>query len=764
MIKPPFRLAAAFTFVLAAPFASAADPVGWYPFNPANNHSTAGAVSLADWSSEPAGKHGLITRQDDRLIYNGKPIKLWGTNLGFSDSKPTKQEAERVAALFRKFGLNALRHHKHLDGSGWAGFQSPGSFVTFEPEGLDRFDYFNKCLKDAGVFLKLSPTFGVRFGRDDVSRIPYHAEIGKLSDKPDARVRAPFGFVYLATEIQDMQIEQTLNLLNHTNPYTGLRYADDPAVFCVEFFNEDSVLFGGTNGSLAQSPTIRARVAKQFSAWLKNKYKTEAAWRAAWGESVIISDPAAIANHHLNSLVAPDKVKGPLPSESLAAGTIVPWASPWFNDAALDPANPVAPLRQRLLDSMVFLITLQDDFYARFAKAVRATGFKGEFVASNWQAGSLAGHLLNLRSDARTGIVDRHNYFGGAGNDGIKIGKRFKNSSLLARPGTGNLSVGFQQVDNAAFMLSEWIHVQPNEWYAEGPATLGAYGWGLQGWDVSYLFQMGPGKGAFTDRIGRNLWDATNPVVLATFPTVARMVRRLDVAEAPATHTLNVHPDSLAEGKMSFRGTTVQDRDHKSFSTDKVPNEALAATRVAVKFTETHQDTATFDLKPFLDGTTIVSATKQLRWTPAAEGEVHGGYFTINTPATKGFVGFAPGGRTFDLGDGYTITPAKGFAVILLSAKGQTETLATAKAIVVTAMARGRNTGMSFNAEADQILAMGAAPLLLEPVNATFTLPFAGTLDLLDHDGNAATSSRPFKNKFDLAGAQDRTPFYLIRR
>lgn len=665
-----------------------------------------------NWATDPEKNGGPFM---DAMIHNlnaacylmDKPVEKTAF---FSDSKPTKDEAERVAALFKKFGLNSLRHHKHLDGPGWQGFQSPGSFTAFEPEGLARFDYFNKCLREAGVFLKLSPTFGVRFGRDDLARIPYHAEIGQLGPKPDARVRAPFGMVYLSTELQDLQIEQTVNLLNHTNPHTGLRYADDPAVYCVEFFNEDSVLFSGTNGSLAQSPTLRARVASQFSAWLKNKYKTEDAWRAAWGEAQVIADPAAIRFDHLKNLVAPDKVVGPLPPESLAAGTVVPWASPWFNDAALNPGGPVAPLRARLLDSITFLITLQDAFYDRFATAVRATGFKGEFVASNWQAGSLAGHLLNLHSDARTGLVDRHNYFGGAGNAGIKIGQNFKAGSMLTRPGMGSLSAGFQQVDGAAFMLSEWTHVQPNEWYAEGPAIMGAYGWGLQGWDVSYIFQMGGGKGGFTNRIGANLWDATNPVILATFPTVARMVRRFDVTEAPVTHTLNAHPTSLAEGKLSFRGTTIQDRDDKSFTTDKVPVEALAATRVAVKFTDSYQDTQPFDLAPYLDGTTIVSSTQQLRWTPAPEGQSLGGYLAINTPATKGFVGFAPGGKTFDLGDGYSITPAKGFAVILLSAQGPTDTLATAKAIVVTAMARGRNTGMEFNEAGNQVLNMGKPP------------------------------------------------------
>ena len=751
-------------FFLATVLTGSAHASDWYPFQPKNDHSPSGAISMADWSTEPAGKFGRVERRGEKLFYNNKEIKLWGTCLGYSDSKPQKEDAERMATMFRKFGINTLRHHKHLDGPGWAGFQSEKSFVEFEPEGLDRFDYFNKCLKDAGIFIELSPTFGVKFGRDDCKRIPYWQELGTLGDKPEARIRASFGMVYLASEIQDLQIEQTVKLLEHKNPYTSLRYADDPFVFCVEMFNEDSVLFGGPNGCMQNSPTIRARVGKQFSQWLLKKYGSDEAWRKSWGAEAIISDPGNITKDHLRNLVNPKAVKGDFPAESLAAGTVLPWASPWFNDASLNPQGDLAFLRQRLLDSMLFLITLQDDFYNRFMAAVRKTGYTGEFITSNWQAGSLAGHLLNLYSDARTGMVDRHNYFGGAGNEGIKIGKTFKSGSMLARPGMGNLSAGFQQVDNNAFMLSEWIHVQPNEWYAEGPVLMGAYGWGLQGWDVSYLFQMGSTHGKISDRIGLNLWDASNPVGLATFPAVSRMVRRLDVRESSNTFPLNVHLPSLAEGRLSFLGATQQSHDEKSFATDKVPMEALAATRVAVKFTETYQDTPAFDLEPYLDGSTIVAATKQLRWTPGGKDNPTSGYFTINTPGTKGFVGFAPGDKTFDLGDGFAITPAKGFAVILLSAKGSSETLSASKEIILTAMARGRNTGMELNPEGNSILNMGKAPILLEPVMAGLQVPFTGTLEILDHDGNTATGTHPFKNSFDIDGSRDKTPFYLLRR
>ena len=52
----------------------------------------------------------------------------------------------------------------------------------------------------------------------------------------------------------------------------------------------------------------------------------------------------------------------------------------------------------------------------RVVKALqhRVDELVGEILGSNWQAGSNLSHYYNLWSDAQVGILDRHNYFGGA--------------------------------------------------------------------------------------------------------------------------------------------------------------------------------------------------------------------------------------------------------------------------------------------------------------------------------------------------------------
>jgi hypothetical protein len=732
---------------------------GWYAFTPANKHNDPSAIGMEAWSTEPAGLHGRVLAKGDKLFYNGEEIKLWGLNNSYGTCAPDKELANRRAAFYRKFGFNAIRLHKYADGTEWAGIQSADSFLEFNPAGLDRMDYFIAKLKENGIYTKLSPTFGVKFGQKELDKVPYYAELGEMKK---GRISADGCWAHMAVEIGDLQIAQTVGVLNHKNPYTGLRYADDPAIFCVELFNEASILFYDANRKLQSSPTMRGRHGKGFSEWLKTRYENEESWRAAWGGDVIISDPSAISNPDMKNLIKPDEVKGSLAPESLSAGTVIPWGTSWFYDAALNAGSPQAVLKQRMLDTMQYLIGVQNGFYSRFVKAIRATGYTGEIIGSNWQAGNDVGHLLNLHSDSLVGPVDRHNYFGG-GRGAFRNQKPFKDGSMLAVPGMGLQSAGFQQVEGRPFMFSEWIHVQPNEWYAEGPAILGAYGWGLQGWDIAYIFQNGD-DGGFSKKLGQHEWDVANPAVMASYAAISRQVRRFDVKEAPETKHLNVHLPSIKEGRLSFRGLTKQSHDVKSFMTDQVPMNAMAATRVAVSFNDSFEPTPELDMSPYFDGDTIVSSTKQLRWTPAPKGEGKGGYFTMNTSGTKAFVGFAPGDKTFDLGDGFAITPEKGFAVIYLTARNPDETLANASEIVVTAMARTRNTGMQFNEKGNAILAKGDAPLLMEPIRATIQLPFNGKLEVLDQDGNQSLKSRPFEKAFRIDGTQDQTPFYLIRK
>lgn len=721
--------------------ADAADPSSWYRFAPTNTPQ-AGQIGMQDWLERPAGKHGRILPQQDRLYYNGKPVKLWGINLCFAACAPDRELADKRAAFYPKYGINSVRLHKYMDGPGWAGIQSADSCVQFDPAGLDRMDYQVARFKEAGIYVKLSANFGtLKLGPADRQYVPYLEEFGTFKGDRD-RITAPHSAIGYSTELQDLQIRQMVTLLEHRNPYTGQTYAEDPAIAFIEIVNEQSILFYTSMNPLKTSPTLRRRTAERFSDWLRAKYASHEGLLAAWG-------PTAFDGFEGDGF--------PAVSEHLDRRNVLPLGNPWYWDPAQLNGSQ-AFRRQRLLDTLAFLCSLQNDFYDRYVQAVREAGYGGEIVGSNWQAGRAISHLLNLHSDWRVGTIDRHNYFGGGS---AKPGERFQNGTMLSMAGSGTLSVGLQQAIDRPFMLSEWIHVFPNEWGVEGPAVLGAYGFGLQGWDVSYMFQNRDG-GEFSDRIGRDRWDVTAPHVLGVFPAVARQVLRGDVKESDLIAPLYAHVPSLLEGRIGFEDRTIQQHDIKSFDTDKVPARALAVARCAIKFAEEHRDAPAFDLSPYERDGTLVSSTGQLRWIESP-GQKLAGYFTIDTAGTKAVVGFAQG-EECRLGD-VTIAPQSPFAAIYVTAREPDKDLATSDRLLIVAIARARNAQMQFNDAGDGVLDRGEPPVLMEPVRAILTIrrPDASRLRLLDHDGLPTQTTVPIRNgTVTIDGARDKTPYYVI--
>lgn len=715
---------------------------GWYEFTGKSPIPAESEWALTSWLEAPAGKHGRIRAEGDQLIYNRKPIQLWGLNVSFAHCAPERNLAERRADFYAALGINSVRLHKYAEGPGWAGIMSPESNVEYDPEKLDRMDYFVAALKQRGIYTKLSPVFMMKLGPGDRERIPYMEELGEMRGN---RLDPRHGSIYVSEELQDLLIEQVVKLLKHTNPHTGLTYAEDPAIAFLEIFNEDSALFGGINGVLSRSPTLRKRTGERFADWLKAKYGTEEAFLEAWGPDALNHD--ALANQRVPQ------------DESWAERRIYPVGNPWF----FDPDNlntSQKPIERRLLDTMRFLYELQNEFYAKAAKAYRQAGYQGELIASNWVAGRAMSHLYNLHSDYLIGTIDRHNYFGESRRFA------FNNQSMLANPGGGMFSASLNQVDGRPFMLSEWIHVERNENGVEGPAIIGAYGMGLQGWDVSYPFQNSD-EGTWSRGIFREAWDVTAPNFMGIFPAVSRQVLRGDVKPAVSTHFRNVHIPSLDEQKVGFDDKVTQAWDVKTFDTEVFPSAALAASRGLVRFTDEFQPTEAFDLSPHLQDGAVHADTGQLVWRPGENSR--DGHFTIDTPGTQAVVGFAKG-QTADLTD-LTITPQSDYGAIYFSAQAPDGTLRTDRGVVVAAIARARNRDAVIAGDA-LMFSKGAGeggrpdgPVVMEPVKARVQLKRSGTptVHILDHNGVRTGRTVPVQNgAFELDTGRDQTPYYLI--
>lgn len=710
---------------------------GWYPFNGHGAVPAASVWRMDDWLDAPAGRLGRIRSEGDSLVYGGRAIRLWGLNLSYAACAPETALADRRADFYAALGINAVRLHKYADGEGWAGILAPGESTRFDDAALARMDYFVAALKRRGIYVNLSPVFIIKPGVGERDRLPFFDELGPVKG---GRVNPGHGAFYLSTELQDILADQAKAFLNHRNPHTGLTYAEDPAVAFFELYNEDSALFYGVASAMERSGGLRARGAAAFQRWLAERYGGEQALLRAWGADALNSD---LVSH----------LKLPL-DESWAEGRVYPAGNPWFFDPD-QLRGSQARHAVRLRDTMEFLHELQNRAYARLVKAVRETGYAGEIIASNWQAGRMASHYLNLQSDVAVGPVDRHNYFGGGQS---RDGGEVRTAAMVSRPGGGMLSSGMQQVAGRPFMLSEWIHVLPTEWGAEGPALIGAYGMGLQGWDASFAFQNSD-TGTFLERFGRTPWEVTAPQFLGLFPAVSRQVLRGDVSEAGVRHVRHVHLPSLLADEAGFDERMAQDHDIKTMESDVLPQEGIALVKAEVAFGDTRENTPVFDSGSYRRGGLLHADGGQLRWRPG--DNPCDGHVEIDTAGTQAVVGFAKG-RRIALHD-VIIESDSRFAAIYVSALSPDGTVANDR-LLITAIARARNDGQVMEG-AGRILRIGAGAIHMEPVKGRLT--FGGRVRVvpLSHLGVPAEPGWICGDgivNFDTA--LDASPYYLVER
>jgi hypothetical protein len=707
------------------------EEAAWFPFQPTNTHEP-GIIGMQGWLDAPAGKHGFVQVNKENLEFeNGKPIKFWGTNINGSNAFSSREAAEGFTAFIAKYGINAVRFHKFTWGAN-AGDQS----TQLDPQKFERFDYFQSKLKEKGIYYGWSHIYGHRVLPGDSSDLVAYSEIKNLK-YPWAHLNgSTSSLVNFAPDLQDLNIALTVNMLNHTNPHTGLKYAEDPGLAFIEFQNEDNIFWSAIERALEQAPTYRAMLCRQFSEWLLEKYGSQEQLERAWGRENV---PEESSFKKMNFY--------PQPNHSLFSSAY---------EVALEQGQKM-PVD--ILDKMRFLYEQQLAFYKKFERAVRATGYKGVIVGSCWQAGSGISHLYNLHADYEVGMIDRHNYFGGgAGGHQLSTGT-VKNASMLEEPGSALLSTGMQQVMDRPFSFSEWMSLVPNQWTAEAAPIIAAYGMGLQGWDASFSFAVDiPRFSPFLESAHHGVYNATSPLHMGLYPALARMVYRNDVRESPLLGTRNVHVPSLEKEIPGFEEIVDQGFDDKQFSGSL----SLAIGKVPIKFTEGPENTQLPDLSEYHDvqAKNIISVTKELFWSYGEHD-----YFSINTPGTKGLVGFIPDDE-IHLGD-WTLATDNKFAVILISSLSENGRLGEGDKFLLTTVARAKNTGMRYNESGNELFSKGTDPLLLEPVNLSLKAPEGQKykVTVLDHDGLPTGKVISGTGRhFEISGADSQAIYYLLER
>lgn len=710
-------------------FCGAQDVKDWFVFRPENNFTNT-ETGMASWLHQPAGKHGFVLMKEDRLVFeDGTPVKFWGTNVASNLPFMKPEEAVKWADFLSHFGFNGVRFHKFTWGATDGIYSTKITDVKWK-----NFDFLCNELRNKGIYYGWSHIYGHRVMPGDSSRIIAYRELAATKFPWSHLNGTTSALVNFADDLQELNIELTVNMLNHLNPHTGLRYAQDPALSFVEFQNEDNIFWSAIEETLRQTPTYRALLCRKFSLWLKEKYHTETELLKAWNNEGLSKDQSlALENIY------------PQPNHGLFS---------WEYEQAIKENRPV---KQHILDKATFLYEQQMKFYRKFEAAVRATGYKGPVVGSCWQAGTGLAHLLNLAADAQVGMIDRHNYFGGGQGHRLAPGK-FDNAAMVSNIGSGLFSSGLQQVSNRPFAFSEWMSLIPNEWTAESAPIIATYGMGLQGWDASYVFATDFPQ--YTPTIhagGGGIYNATSPTQLALYPALARMIYRGDVKEGKTVVNRKVNLPSLLKGATPLNETVKQDFDRKVIE-GSFPLQLMAAGKVVLNFSEENKTEMISDLSSLWKDSVVHSTTGELMWSEKGKG-----FFTINTPGTKGLVGFT-NKEQLKLGE-VTLKTDNEFAVVLVTSLDKEKAIDAASKILITTIARAQNTGMKFNADHTELLERGDAPILLEPVNLQISIDRKSKpkITVLDHLGCKTDQLiKAGKKWINLDGATTRAIYYLV--
>ena len=228
--------------------------------------------SLVDCSHRldaPAGQFGFVTVRDGHFAFSqtGDRVRFFGVNLAKDSVFIPKPQIDRLAALFARSGINLVRIHQIDDAQG---ILDPDSPRLFRPAMIDLLDYWIAKLKERGIYLALDLNDYRTFRTVD----------GVAEGEKLGRGAKPYAvFDKRLIQLQEEYARQLL--VSHTNPYTGLCYARDPAVALLELYDENGLFIRRGDWTSLQEP-YQTNLQRQWNAWLRSRYGTTDALRFAW--------------------------------------------------------------------------------------------------------------------------------------------------------------------------------------------------------------------------------------------------------------------------------------------------------------------------------------------------------------------------------------------------------------------------------------------------------------------------------------------------
>jgi hypothetical protein len=665
------------------------DTDDWIPYVPLKEDVNAGGIlDASHFVEKPGGTHGFLKRDDkgNFVFEDGTPARFLG---GQINPFPEKDDAEWIVQWMRCNGLNYARSH---------GFGLP------DKDQWDKLDYLISQCKNTGIYLVLTPVYWTEF---------------EIIAPDGNKVKTSSHVILFFNKNMEMAVRELWKAFyTHKNPYTGLRYRDDPTIASFELKNEDSP-FWALNWIKKGLPVFWKEMQQQFSAFLEDKYHTTEALREAW---TFENYPSALAQN-----------------ESLEAGNIDLFEmSGWH----VEKTEADIAMRPRKSDQTEFLHGKITEFYARSYKYLREIGCKQAISGSNWR-----GHSYSMRhvleADTHMDYLDQHDYFdhpqgGWRTHDAVQHNQSMFRSAQAGL--IGNLAP--RQVLNRPYTVSEWNIGAWNEHLMEASFSMVSVGL-LQGWDGLIQFVLLP-RGTPEEKpiLNNGFFNVgENPSVVLQYPTLARMWHRKDIAEADPVFIRRISPSQMnmpgpvpskffPEAFMFTHGEEIPEKDeygHMLSVVGKVGNEFVLQY-------QPHYEAE--GIRKYLDqeGRMARSMTGEITWDWGK------GYMIIDADRTQGICGYI-GGIPIEAKN-ISVQASTPYGLVMLTTVEDDSPISRSRRMLLTALGRARNTGTLYGNAADRekttdrhassvslppehrvaVLELGQAPIITEPVKGNIRI------------------------------------------
>ena len=659
--------------------------------------------SALDFSSvmprhAPAGKFGrLVVTKEGRFAFEKRsaPTRFYGVDLCCTAQYLSHELADRLAERLVRLGYNTVRIHHY---ERWL-VDRRADEMRLRADTLDQFDYLFAALKRRGIYVTTDLYVSRLIARADV-----YAGTGQTKaddDEDDWTFENYYNVDPADFGVQDYKMAVYVNdrafenfkafaraLLDHTNPYTKLRYSDDPALGWLSLMNEDCPgnFIGGLKGRL------RDEWQHAWNRWLASRYPDRQALATALGNLTDKQDPQ----------------RGTVPLQSIRGkgpGVVT------FNAF-------VADVQYRFFDRT--RIFLRDEMHCRALLS----------DCNGWT------HPVRLQAvRSRFDYVDDHFYV----DHPHYLSRqrlppsRSGNTNPIASFGPGCRSCAFSRLLDKPFTITEFNYCGPGQYRGTSGIVTGALA-ALQDWD-----------GLWRHVYSYNRENITRPAAMYYFDVVADPLTQ---AAERAGLCLFLRGD-LQPAKHSVAITSTPEAllASAAVSSDRAPAWSRLAwlTRVGWRIGDAsqaaeHELSLGFsgETNPLAAGTekTILDSFAQSGWLSATNrtdgkknrvqsetGEVtidaSASVLTVSTPRTAG--GFAPAGKRIDT-DAATIEILDTHATVWVSSLDG-EPITRSKRLLITHLTDLQNSGTRYGDRKRQLLlAWGKLPHLVRAGRANVTL------------------------------------------